>query len=685
MHKIIVFAGTTEGRQLSEWLCAGEVSHVLCVATEYGEQVLKEDPFARVHRGRLDCRQMEELMRQEKAETIVDATHPFAREVTENIQRAAKAAGAAYLRLDRNQDAAEEEKEEAQIHYFEDTSRCEEALRDSEGRILLTTGSKELAAYCRDPELKERLVVRVLPGRESIAVCEELGIPGSRIIAMQGPFSAELNLALIRAYDIRILVSKASGQRGGFAQKAEAAAKAGIPVYVIGRPENASGMSFAEVCRALEAYRKRRKLRISLIGCGMGQRQDLTVRAEKALAKASLVFGAGRLLRECKVTQETQYPYYLAADILPVLKEKQEDAAVLFSGDSGFYSGAAKMYEALTKAVQQGELFADIEVYPGISSVSALSAAFGVSWEDAALFSTHGKGGAEVWGGKLLHLVRSRRKTFLLLSGVSDLRDIARLLMEHDLEHCRLLAGRHLSGENEALYSLAPKEAQQLDKEGLYSVFILNDHPVSPPAVHGLPDAAFVRGKVPMTKEEIREIVISKLRLRRNSIVYDIGSGTGSIAVEMARMSPEISVYALERNPEGISLIRKNAANHGLCNLTPIQTEAPEGLSELPAADHAFIGGSGGHLMEIIQILLQKNPKMRIAATAVSLETLQELSQLRENPKIKNFELICVSAARAKERGAYHMLQGENPVWICSFGGEEYEKETDAAASGEEV
>ena len=171
-----------------------------------------------------------------------------------------------------------------------------------------------------------------------------------------------------------------------------------------------------------------------------------------------------------------------------------------------------------------------------------------------------------------------------------------------------------------------------------------------------------------MTKEEVREVSICKLHLKERAVVYDIGSGTGSVAVEIAGLSHEIKVYAIEKKPDAISLIEKNKEKFGLENITIVSAEAPEKLSELPMATHAFIGGSGGRLKEILATLRQINPNMRIVIHAVSMETICELKELLSvQEQIKDNTIVQIQVSRAKKVGNYHLIQSENPVWICAF------------------
>ena len=209
MKRIVIFAGTTEGRQLSELLADAGIAHTVCVATEYGEIVMREQtdsteaaqtdgqPLVNLHCGRMDREQMQKFLHDEVYEIVVDATHPYAQVVTENIRGAVAAIRSSekdaqfpiYLRLEREIDGAVKADENVtNIQYFDNNSDCAKALEDTEGNILLTTGSKELAVYCASGRLNDRLYVRILPGRESLELCMEQGIKGRQILALQGPF-----------------------------------------------------------------------------------------------------------------------------------------------------------------------------------------------------------------------------------------------------------------------------------------------------------------------------------------------------------------------------------------------------------------------------------------------------------------------------------------------------------------
>lgn len=665
MKEILIFAGTTEGRKLSECLAVAGIAHTICVATEYGEVVLKEHPLAKVHCGRMNQSEIREYIRNGKFAAVVDATHPYAEVITENIQKAMEGLDIPYLRLKRD---TEDENTYQKITYFESNEDCAKALEQIEGNILLTTGSKELAVYCSNEKVKQRLYVRILPGMDSLKLCMEQDIVGKQILALQGPFTTEMNEAMICQYQIKCLVTKKSGRTGGYQEKIAAAGKQDIPVFVVGQPKPQKGDSFAEVCRKLEAIcgqtiKITDRMEIILAGVGMGSRDCLTVEVRKEIENADILLGAKRMIAPYQPKVEKQ-PFYTADRIIPYLKNLQEDGRVviLFSGDSGFYSGCQSLYQALQEEIEAGRLNATVRIMPGISSVAYLAAGIGVCYQDADICSMHGK--------SLINLterIRSHKKTFLIMSGVQDVNRLGNLLADAGLQDCEIFVGYQLSYPEQKIRNMTPKECMELQEEGLYCCCIKNPHAVKKKLTHGKADADFIRDKVPMTKEEVREVSICKMNLHQGAVVYDIGSGTGSIAVETAGLSDDIQVFAIEQKKEAVSLMKQNREKFGLENIEVVETSAPDGLTGLPAPTHAFIGGSGGHLKEILSALYQRNPGMRVVINAISMETICEIREILSGYPIEGEEIVQMQVSRVKTAGNYHLMQAENPVWICAF------------------
>lgn len=215
---------------------------------------------------------------------------------------------------------------------------------------------------------------------------------------------------------------------------------------------------------------------------------------------------------------------------------------------------------------------------------------------------------------------------------------------------------------------LSAMECQEITENGLYVGMILpKENCLGIPMVPGWQDELFLRDKVPMTKEEVRAVSLCKLRLTQDAVFYDIGSGTGSIAIEAAALSPDIQVYAAEANPSAVSLIRANCDRFGIYNLTLLEGMAPEVLRDCPAPTHAFIGGSKGNLKEILDLLYQKNPHMRVVMNAVSLENLCRMQELMREYPLEEYDIATISVSKAKEVGEYHLMQANNPVTVFSF------------------
>lgn len=698
MKQILIFAGTTEGRGLAERLCSLQMPCTVCVATQYGGQVMGERTGLTVRTGRMGPEEMRRFIREGDYAAVVDATHPYATLVSKHIRESIQGLSMPYLRLKRDTDMAGiiEEKPD-RLLYFDSHEACAAYLAGTKGNILLTTGSRELAVYAGAVS-RSRLFVRVIPSIESLQACNACEIVGRQIIAMQGPFLSEMNRALIAQFHIRYLVTKESGTTGGFGEKVEAACAAGIPALVIGNPEQNEGVSMEEAVNRLlewtgvqktqavsampeEAERKTQEVmewkrvgpgkaesplhQIALLGMGMGDRRLLTGEVQEKLEQAEVLFGAKRLLNESAawIHPAEAKPYYLAEDILPWLQAQEcgRKVAVLFSGDTGFYSGAGKLYRVLQQAVEQGELRARVKLYPGICAVSYLAASLGVSWEDAAVESIHGR---EI---NLPGLLQNHARTFLLLSGSEDVNRIGKIMLENHLQEAKVYLGFQLSYPEEQIRCLTPQECMQITQKGLYCCMIYNERAAQHVLTPGLSDRLFTRDRVPMTKEEIRILSVCKLRLTQESVLYDIGSGTGSVSVECARLSEKIRVYAIDCNPAAIELTAGNAVKQGLCNIQTVHGDARDAIQKLPSPTHAFIGGSGGGLGEILKLLYRKNPAMRVVVNAVSLETIAELTALLPKLSLREREIIQVQIARENSAGRYHLMKAENPVYIAAF------------------
>ena len=398
----------------------------------------------------------------------------------------------------------------------------------------------------------------------------------------------------------------------------------------------------------------------------MNGKRHLTPEARRALDRAQVLFGAPRML-ESFAGNYKKYPFYTRDRILPVLSELQETsreetvcAGILFSGDTGFYSGCRNLVPALKKL--DG---AEVQVLPGISSVSALAAAVGICWQDGKILSTHGIS-EEDWIPEFLDGAAHREKTFLITSGAKDVQRMGQLLAERHRENCICHIGCNLGMAQEQILRLPPEACKNFEEPGLCTVLVENPEPQPRRLTPGMGDDVFIREKVPMTKEEVRALSICKLHLTAPAVVYDIGSGSGSVSVELAGSDPSVKVYSIEVKEDAYNLTCRNVEKFGFANVTAVRGAAPECLESLPDPTHVFIGGSGGHLEEILVHLMNRKSPIRVVMNTVTLETLAEASQLMEKYELEG-EICQVQVSRSRKAGAYHLMQGQNPVNIISF------------------
>ena len=338
--KICLFAGTTEGRLLAS-LLKDAVSLTVCVATEYGETVLEGIEGITARTGRMDESEMALFFAEEGFSRVIDATHPYAVIVTRNIASAAAKTGIPVMRILRDTD-----RDIPNAVYLDSVCAARDYLLQTEGNILLTTGAKELSDYTGLD--MDRVWARVLPLVSSLEACRAAGVPVSHIIAVQGPFSFEMNLAQIKMTGARYIVTKASGKNGGFAEKIRAAKAAGAIPVIIGEPPQAEGLFLDQAIEELEKIYTLQQRKISVIGIGPGESAYLTYAAKNALDSCDAVIGA-RSVTDMLGLSKPCYPEYLPEKVCGLLQSHPSirNAAIVMRGDVGFYSGAKKLLKAL--------------------------------------------------------------------------------------------------------------------------------------------------------------------------------------------------------------------------------------------------------------------------------------------------------------------------------------------------
>lgn len=649
---------------LSDMLSRAGVDHHVCVASDYGSDVMQKNSHAFIHVGRMDEVKMEEYLKGldiQKSDMIIDATHPYATEVTKNIKDAVKNTGALYIRIKRENKACDDKN----VSRYDSITDCARALEDTNGNILLTIGSNQLGTYCESvcDKTKKRTYVRILPVNESLKICNDLNIPSQNIIAMHGPFTTELNIALMKQYDIKHIVTKDSGTSGGFEQKVEASLVTGVWCHVINRPSEDEGISIFKAYEmiTLNEYVDDFKQTIFIAGYGPGDKGYVISDLNKIIDESDAVFGAKRLIENIDV--KNKYPLYMPDDILDVLKKDKDikKALILYTGDCSFYSGASKMISAIKEKMPDTV----IKVIPGISSVSYLCAAVNETYDDAVLFSIHGRN--DVFRlNELIDHIKYNRKTFVLLSGDEDLRNVAGLVDKNEPD-CRFIIGKDLSYKDEKIIDLNVKQAKAYDEGGILTLLVINEKAKKRPVINLLGDDSFIRDKVPMTKECIRNESIIRLNICCGDIIYDIGGGTGSVAISIASLHPSLRVYTFEHKKEAYELIKRNIEGLDTPNVIPVLGEAPDILKDYPLPDRVFIGGSGGRLKDIIKELKARKTGIRYVVNAVSLETIAETQDLIKKSDAKDVDITQIACSNIKKIGEHNLMQSENPVMIFAF------------------
>ncbi len=654
MNDIVLFAGTTEGRLLCEALRGKNVTLHVSVATEYGEELIEEAENIKVRHGRKNTEEIAAMIRETGAVLVIDATHPYAAEATKSLQSACEETGTRYLRVLR----AEDHENTENCVFADDTNAAVNYLNSTDGNILLTVGSKELPLYTAVSDFKSRVFARILPMAPAVEAAASLGFSGKNLICMQGPFTEELNIAMMRMLDIRYLVTKDTGAPGGFSDKIRAAAACGAKAVVIRRPLSEDGVSVDECLKLLSGqfgFQYHRKKEITILGLGAGNRGSMTEEAVNACENAELIVGAKRITDSLQSFGKPSANAVLSKEIESIIRESSARRIVVaMSGDSGFYSGTKSLLP----------LISDLEpvILPGISSLQYLSAKTGISWDDALLVSAHGR------HCNYVLKVRDHKKVIALVGGEDGAKKFISDLCEYGLSDVTVTVAENLSYENERLTRGTAEELREKEFDSL-SILLIENPRAQLYTSHGRDDEDFIRTEVPMTKQEVRSVTLSKLKLRPGDICWDVGAGTGSVSIEMAECCEDGVVYAIEQKEDACRLIEENMRHLGVPNVTVVFGKAPESLLDLPAPDRVFIGGSSGSLLEIISAALSKNPSCRIVLNTVTVETFSEAVEAIEKMKLQNVEIISINVSRARKLGRYHLMTAQNPVSILSFEG----------------
>lgn len=392
------------------------------------------------------------------------------------------------------------------------------------------------------------------------------------------------------------------------------------------------------------------KRRFVIIGAGPGAAGLLTGEAAAAFAAAELVLtSSARLAALCTGAQVCPFSEMAGR----VAAADCQTAALLVSGDVGFFSAAGRLRDQL---LPHGE----VELICGLSSLQYFCAKVGVPYDGLCIRSLHGR------AGSLLGAVSYHKRVFALTGGTNNAAAVCGSLADAGLGGLRVHLGENLGGESERIET--GTAAQLAGKPCGALAVLLVENPDAADAFRPIRDAELMRADVPMTKEEVRWVSVSKLAVRPRDTVWDVGAGTGAVTLELARKASDGVVYAVERDPEAIALIGENRRKLGGYNVTVVEGSAPDALDSLPAPDCVFVGGSGGKLRRILEIARQKNPAVRAVVNAIALETLQAAQTALHELGYADIEVVQLAAARGRAVGPYTMMTAQNPVFILSGG-----------------
>ncbi|MBQ2962085.1 precorrin-6y C5,15-methyltransferase (decarboxylating) subunit CbiE [Methanobrevibacter sp.] len=387
---------------------------------------------------------------------------------------------------------------------------------------------------------------------------------------------------------------------------------------------------------------------INIIGMGMSER-TLTAEALRLIQDADILIGAKRLINEFAHLNKPSFNAYLSDDILKIIEETDaEKIAILVSGDVGFYSAAEKLTDTLKEY--------DPSLITGISSVSYFFAKCSLPWKDANLISCHGL------DTNIVSSVRRNEYTFALTG--KNIPELQKELVKYGFGDLKVWVGENLGSEEESIQESTINELGGRQFSSL-TVLIIKNPDFDSRIRTGIPDEEFIRGKVPMTKSEVRAVCLSKLSIKPDDIAYDIGCGTGSVTIEMAFAAYEGKVYAFDKNEEAIALLNQNCEKFHLDNVEAICGLAPDCLKDLPVPDVAFIGGSSGNMDEIASYLYGINDRMRFVITAVTLENAMAGLESLKNIGISG-DIVQVAVSKGRQIADLHMLIAQNPIFIIS-------------------
>lgn len=405
-----------------------------------------------------------------------------------------------------------------------------------------------------------------------------------------------------------------------------------------------------EVSKVMEDNKNRKNVVIA--GIGLGNPETATLQVLNAVKAAEVIIGASRMIEPFAGAGKKMIPEHRAENIADIIeKEDAENFAVLVSGDPGLYSSAPVIAEALAEY--------EPRVLPGISSLSYMCSAVGRAWNDAEVISSYG---VKV---NIASEVRRNKKTFVLTDG--NISGLLHTLCEYGFGNLPVYIGERLSYSDEKIIEGTPKTLAKGSYDDLAVMLVVNEN-ADPRILAGIADEKFEAGNVDITRREVRAVTMSALKIQPQSIVYDIGAGTGSVSIEAAMAAYRGTVYGIEVDPNAVELLEKNAHAMAVDNIISVEGSAPDALSGLPAPDFVFVGGANDRLEEIIDALTEKNKAarrdFRLVINAVSMESIAKSVTMLSMKKALKIEYTQIAASRNRGTADLDAVQEQEPVFI---------------------
>ena len=398
----------------------------------------------------------------------------------------------------------------------------------------------------------------------------------------------------------------------------------------------------------------KQKSHIAIIGIGLGL-QDISDQALRKVASAQVLVGGRRQL--------TLFPEHAgekiqigkdAATLVKTLGKRLngKSVAVLASGDPNFYGIAPLFYENFPKD--------DISILPNCTAFQAAFARIKEPWENAVFISVHGRSLSP-----LCEIVRKPGTFVVYCDGVNTPAAVSAYLIEKDrhLDSCKVWVFDSLGTPVEKIFAGSLKQAQRLKNTSLSMMIIKNHLPCIIPSI-GIADSAFFHQRGMITRRDVRLAALARLELAGNLVLWDIGAGSGSVAIEAANLYPGIAAVAVEKDSKRFRELQKNIKKFRLPNVTAIHCSAPSAFAELPSPDRIFIGGSGGELAAILkQAKLRLKPGGCIVVNCVIMESLDTVAAYFKKWKWR-YEVTSMQLAHLSSGKTPEMFRAENPVFI---------------------